>query len=81
MLVYKKRLLVPGCSFGSIIKNYNKKKFSVKFSTHTDKVNSGFGHIFLVALVFMFFSRLHKRRSDQQIAISPRPQALKTYLI
>ena len=28
----------------------------MKFSTHTDKVNSGFGHIFLVALVFMFFA-------------------------
>ena len=28
----------------------------MKFSTHTDKVNSGFGHICIVALVFMFFA-------------------------
>ena len=28
----------------------------MKLSTHTDKVNSGFGHICIVALVFMFFA-------------------------
>ena len=42
MLVYKKRLLVPGCSFGSyIIKELLREIF-----THTDKVNSGFGQFF-----------------------------------